>query len=206
MHPLWSTIFGNDAPVEVEIGPGTGTFILTAAAESPDVNFYGVEHSRARATRLQDAICTRGLANARVINGDAACVVSALLPAAGVRAYHVYFPDPWWKRRHHRRRLFTPAFAAALARTLAPGGQVHVATDVEETFALILQTLGQCGSFLRNGVRAPRRNGLTAFERKGLARGALIREATFVKPGAERAVRDSYASSAAPITPAESPS
>ncbi len=206
MHPLWSAIFGNDAPVEVEIGPGTGTFILAAATESPDVNFYGVEHSRARATRLQDAICTRGLGNVRVINGDAACVVSALLPAACVRAYHVYFPDPWWKRRHHRRRLFTPAFAAALARTLVAGGEVHVATDVEETFALILQTLAQCGAFSRDGVRRPRRNGPTAFERKGLARGALIREATFVKSTVEPPLRRSHASSAAPITPAESPS
>ena len=192
--------------MEVEIGPGTGTFILTAATRSADVNFYGLEHSRARATRLQNAIHAGTLTNARVVNGDAACIVSTQIPADSVRAYHVYFPDPWWKRRHHRRRLFTPRFAAALARTLVAGGEVHVATDVDDTFALILQTVGQCGSFSRIHGTAPLRIAVTAFERKGLARGAQIREATFVKSLDALTSHPAQASSAAPMTPAESPS
>ena len=206
MHPLWSAIFGTAAPVEVEIGPGTGTFLLTAAGRWPGTNFFGVEHSHARAARLEAAICVRGLANARVVSADAACVVSTLIPPDSVHAYHVYFPDPWWKRRHHRRRLFTPSFATALARTLVPGGRVYVATDVDETFGLILDTLAGCGSFCHIAAAGPSRMALTAFERKGLARGATIKEASFIRELGCEALPLSQHSSAAPITPAESPS
>ncbi len=199
MHDVWRTIFGTDFPVEVEIGPGTGTFLLSAAERAPCTNFFGLEHSRSRATRLQAAIDARGLNNAKVINADAACIVATMIPSASVAAYHVYFPDPWWKRRHHRRRLFTAEFAAALSRTLIPDGRLYVATDVDEVFALMLSTLAGCGSFSRDLVTHSPRAGLTSFERKGLARGALIHDATFVRA-------DAQTSRAAPITPAESPS
>ncbi len=195
---FWQEIFGNDRPVEIEIGPGTGTFLLSAAQQRPDTNFFGIEHSRGRASRLQGAIARRGYSNARVIAADAACVVASLIPPASVHAIHIYFPDPWWKRRHHRRRLFTPAFAAALARVLAPGGRLYVATDVDDVFALALRELAACGMVRDESLRSPR-TGVTAFERKGLNRGAAIKETTFVKAPA-------YSSSAAPMTPAESPS
>ena len=202
MHEFWGTIFGSSHPVEVEIGPGTGTFIVPAARARPEVNWFGLEHSSSRAWRLQRAIEAQRIANALVINADATCVVATLIPASSVAAYHIYFPDPWWKRRHHRRRLFTPWFAGALARTLMAGGRVHVATDVGDLFALALQVLQSCGGFTQDSdVRSPRL-GPTAFERKGLARGARIHEATFFKNGTLAA----HTSSAAPITPAESPS
>ncbi len=199
MESIWQAIFATDFPVEVEIGPGTGTFLLSAAVRTPRTNFFGLEHSRSRATRLQAAIEARGLANAKVINADAGCIVATLIPSASVAAYHVYFPDPWWKRRHHRRRLFTADFAAALSRTLMPGGRLYVATDVDEVFALMLETLRESGTFSQDSAMRSPRAGLTAFERKGLARGAAIHDATFVRAPA-------HASSAAPITPAESPS
>jgi tRNA (guanine-N7-)-methyltransferase len=180
---LWRFIFANDHPVEIEIGPGTGTFILPAASARPQINFLGIEHSRGRAWRLQSAIETKAIRNALVINADAACVVGALLPADSVAAYHIYFPDPWWKRRHHRRRLFTPAFAAALARTLVPGGRLYLATDVEEVLQLSLCALDQCRAFVRDERTRSQRLGLTAFERKGIARGATIHEATLVRNG-----------------------
>jgi len=186
MHPFWSAIFGNPNLVEVEIGPGTGTFLLRAAANHPQTNFFALEHSHSRATRLEAAIRWRDLRNARVIASDAACVVSRLIPTASVSAYHVYFPDPWWKRRHHRRRLFTPEFAAALASTLAASGRLSVATDVDDLFASIKTTLHNCGAFEESEARSSR-VGLTAFERKGLARGAIIRDATFIKRAAQTA-------------------
>jgi tRNA (guanine-N7-)-methyltransferase len=204
MHALWRFVFDNSHPVEVEIGPGTGTFLLAAAARSPHTNFFAIERSRSRAARLAAALAARGLWNTRVLAADAACVVTSLLPPEAVTAYHIYFPDPWWKRRHHERRLFTPAFAAALQRTLVPGGQIHLATDVADVFTLALHTLAACTALLHNGVAPPPR-GLTAFERKGLARGATIHEATFLKRSAAETAR-AHASSAAPITPAESPS
>jgi tRNA (guanine-N7-)-methyltransferase len=198
---FWERIFGNNDPVEIEIGPGTGTFILPAASARPRINFFGLERSRGRARRLQSTIETQGIQNAMVINADAACIVATLVPTASVAAYHIYFPDPWWKRRHHRRRLFRPAFAAALARTLAPGGHVYIATDVEEVLQLALRALESCGAFMRDEHARSRRLALTAFERKGMARGAAIHEATLVYSGSLLP----HTSSAAPITPAESP-
>jgi tRNA (guanine-N7-)-methyltransferase len=199
---FWERIFDNDRPVEIEIGPGTGTFVLPAARARPRTNFFGLERSRGRARRLQSAIESRNIRNAIVINADAACVVGTMVPTASVAAYHIYFPDPWWKRRHHRRRLFTTAFAAALARTLVPGGRVHLATDVEEVLHLAVRALESCGTFVRDQHARSARFGPTAFERKGIARGAPIHEATLVCSGSSLP----HTSSAAPITPAESPS
>jgi tRNA (guanine-N7-)-methyltransferase len=199
---FWEGIFGNDRPVEIEIGPGTGTFVLSAASARPRTNFFGLERSRGRARRLQSAIESRSIRNALVINADAACVIATMIPSASVAAYHIYFPDPWWKRRHHRRRLFTAAFATALARTLLPGGPVYIATDVDEVLELALRALESCGAFLRDEHTCSQRLGQTAFERKGIARGAAIHEATLVCSGSALP----HTSSAAPITPAESPS
>jgi tRNA (guanine-N7-)-methyltransferase len=202
MHEIWRSVFGDDRPVEVEVGPGTGTFIVSAARRWPHTNFFGIEYSRGRAARLNVALEADGIRNARVLAADAACLVSTVIPAQSVAAYHIYFPDPWWKRRHHRRRLFTPAFALALTRTLLPHGRIHIATDVDETFQLALRTLLSCSELtLDSQVNSPRST-TTVFERKGIARGATIREATFVKQ--PTLVR--HTSNAAPMTPAESPS
>ncbi|MFI5398087.1 MAG: tRNA (guanosine(46)-N7)-methyltransferase TrmB [Candidatus Binatia bacterium] len=202
MHEFWRQVFGNDRPVEVEIGPGSGTFIVPVAQQRPQTNFFGLENSTSRAWHLQNAIASRNIANARVIHADAACVVATIIPAESVAAYHIYFPDPWWKRRHHRRRLFTPAFAHALARTLRTGGRLHTATDVEEVFQQVVHTLESCGAFARDTAAPSPRLGPTSFERKGLARGAVIHEAAFVRNG----ISPIHINIAAPITPAESPS
>jgi tRNA (guanine-N7-)-methyltransferase len=202
MHELWRSVFGNDHPVEVEIGPGTGTFILIAAEGSPRTNYFGIEHSHNRAKQLQAMIEQRGLRNARVIAADAACLVARAIPPESVAAYHIYFPDPWWKRRHHRRRLLTAPFALTLARTLLPGGHIYLATDVAAVLTRALDALAGCAALSRDlAVRSPR-VGMTNFERKGLARGATIHEGVFVK---QRSAAD-QPSMAAPITPAESPS
>jgi tRNA (guanine-N7-)-methyltransferase len=204
VNALWRALFGNDRRVEVEIGPGTGTFLVAAAARDPRSNFFGIEHSHSRADHLAAAISAAGLHNARVIAADASWVIANIVPPNCVATYHIYFPDPWWKRRHHRRRLFTRAFAVALARTLAAGGRIHLATDVPDVFTLALQTLGERAELARHAASPPPRPGVTVFERKGLARGAAIQETTFMKrpAGAARL----HTNSAAPITPAESPS
>jgi tRNA (guanine-N7-)-methyltransferase len=186
MHALdaatfWPAIFGNSRPVEVEIGSGTGTFLLQAALEDRERNFFGIEHSRSHARLVESRLEKHGASNARIIAGDAICILRHLLPPASVAAFHIYFPDPWWKRRHHRRRLFNEDFTHDLARKLAPGGYVHTATDVEEVFVLIRESMRSAGAFVEDeGVRARRRQ-QTSFERKGLARGAAIREISFRK-------------------------
>ena len=180
-HPLWQHVFGNPRPVEVEIGCGTGTFILHAAAENPATNYFGIERAHRRAHRLLAAVESRALANTRILDADAGCVVANVIPADSVRAYHIYFPDPWWKRRHFTRRYFTPEFAAALERTLVPGGTLFLATDVTEVMQRMLAAV-TAGSTLerRPELRSPR-VGMTAFERKGIARGADIHDAVFVR-------------------------
>jgi tRNA (guanine-N7-)-methyltransferase len=206
MSVPWRSIFETDGPVEVEIGPGTGTFFLHAARRSPHVNFFGIERSHSRGAALARVVTAQGWRNARVLTADAACVIEHLVPTASVRAYHLYFPDPWWKRRHHRRRLLTDAVAAALARTLVPGGRLHLATDVPGVFERALRTLDTVPAFVRvAGIPSPRTIA-TVFERKGLHRGARIHEATFENAGMAHWSRAVQVSRAAPMTPAESPS
>ncbi|HLY38770.1 MAG TPA: tRNA (guanosine(46)-N7)-methyltransferase TrmB, partial [Candidatus Binatia bacterium] len=118
----WSGVFGNDRPVEVEIGPGRGDVLLAFAAASLGRNFFGIERTGGAAAAIAARAAARGLANVRVVAGDARCIVAELVPDGSVAAYHVYFPDPWPKTRHRKRRLASAGFAAALARTLAPGG------------------------------------------------------------------------------------
>jgi tRNA (guanine-N7-)-methyltransferase len=141
----WRAVFGNDRPVEVEIGCGGGQFLRAMAARTPHRNFFGLERATTLAASACVALEQAALPNARVLCCDARCVVRWLVPDRSVAAYHLYFPDPWWKRRHHKRRLSTAAFAADLARTLAFTGQVFVATDVADLFGAIARSLTGAG-------------------------------------------------------------
>jgi tRNA (guanine-N7-)-methyltransferase len=176
---FWSELFGNDAPVEIEIGSGDGTFLAAAAARDPSTNFLGIERSPAKTRRLVARVARLGTSNARTLRADAACVIATLLPPASVAAYHVYFPDPWPKRRHARRRVFTPDLIAALARTLVPGGRLLIATDVYGYARLIRLHVLADGRFDER-ESGPDHPGLTtAFARKYQAAGRPIYVATF---------------------------
>jgi tRNA (guanine-N7-)-methyltransferase len=177
----WRVLFGNDRPVEIEIGPGRGDVLLAFAAARPQVNFFGVEHVRSAAEHVATRLHAAGVRNARVLGADAACVVEHLLPPTSVAAYHIYFPDPWPKHRHRKRRLVTPAFAAAMARTLAPGGAVHVATDVGTLFDDVARVLVAAGLTRRDDAPAPARPA-TRFEQKYAGAGTFA--ATFSSPAA----------------------
>ena len=180
MHPLWSSLFDRPGPVEIEIGPERGTFLLASAAAHPERNYLGIERSTPRARRLERSVAAAGLANARALCADAVCVVANCSPVESVTAYHIYFPDPWWKRRHHRRRLLTPEFAAALARTLATGGAIHLVTDVEGLFHFAMRSLAGEPSLVET-VEVPERHVRTAFEKKALGRGDRLFVATMTK-------------------------
>jgi tRNA (guanine-N7-)-methyltransferase len=133
----WRMVFGNDRPVELEVGFGKGLFLVSAAASRPDVNFAGVEIVRKYQLFTATRIAKRQLANVKVACADARLFTATCVAAASLSAVHVYFPDPWWKKRHHKRRVFTPEFAAACVRALAPGGHFHVATDVADYATII---------------------------------------------------------------------
>ena len=173
---LWRQVFGNDAPVEIEVGCGKGTFLLQAALRAPTRNFLGLERAPRLAVVAERAIAAAGLTNARVLLCDAGCVVPHLIPARSVAIYHLYFPDPWWKRRHHKRRVYTGRFAAAITRTLASDGRVYVATDVPPLLDLIRERFAHAGLVvLPASPPAPR----TVFARRCREEGRALHEAAF---------------------------
>jgi tRNA (guanine-N7-)-methyltransferase len=174
-----AAIFGNDHPVELEIGSGKGLFLASAGAGRPGHNFLGIELSRKYARLAAERVIKRGLANVRVWPGDACTVLTRQIPDAGVRAVHVYFPDPWWKQRHKKRRVFTETLVAAIVRSLEPNGELHVATDVEEYFDVIRSLIDaepRLGAMPPPPVREPEHNldYLTNFERKFRLEGRPI--------------------------------
>ena len=184
-HPFWSALFGTDAPVEIEIGSADGSFLLAAARRHPDRLFFGIERSRAKARRLAVRIGAFGSPHVRCLHADATCVVRRLVPAGSVAVYHVYFPDPWPKRRHARRRLFTPTLVAGLARTLHLGGRLHVATDVFGYGRLIRSTVLADPRFEELPLD-PAHPGLeTAFARKYRRAGRALYTASFRRAGAQ---------------------
>ncbi len=161
----WSTVFGNDRGVEIELGPGRGETLLAAATAAPTTNFFGVERTFDLVDTLLAEAVRRGVDNVRVIVADARCVIAHLVPGASVAAYHIYFPDPWPKRRQRRRRLVSRAFAPHLARTLAPGGALHLATDVRALLEEFAAHLVAAGLERVVGARAPHRP-MTTYERR----------------------------------------
>jgi tRNA (guanine-N7-)-methyltransferase len=177
-------VFGNDRPVVLEIGFGMGETTAAIAQAHPQVNFLGVEMHLPGVGALLRRIDAQQLANVRVLRHDAVEVVDRLVPLASLAGIHVYFPDPWPKKRHHKRRLLQPPFVHALALRLAPGGYLHVATDWEPYAAEILASLS-AEPLLANSAPgfAPRPawRPLTKFEQRGLARGHDVRDVVFTK-------------------------
>ena len=129
-----AALFGREAPLEVEVGSGKGLFLQSAADAVPDHNFLGVELARNYARYCAARLARLESANALVVQGDAQRLFRELLPAGSLAAVHVYFPDPWWKKRHHKRRVMNAEFLRDVARALTPGGQLHFWTDVKEYF------------------------------------------------------------------------
>jgi tRNA (guanine-N7-)-methyltransferase len=127
-------IFGNDHPLEVEVGCGKGAFLLHQALRYPQHNFLGIEIDRGLQLYVATRMAKRSLHHVRMIGSDAKAFLRDCLAPGCVSAVHVYFPDPWWKKRHRKRRVFTPDFAQECERVLQPDGKLHVATDVEEYF------------------------------------------------------------------------
>jgi tRNA (guanine-N7-)-methyltransferase len=180
----WATLFGNDRPVEVEVGMGKGLFLLTEAESRPEVNFFGIEIVRKYQLYAATRYAIRRLPNVKTSCADAGIILREWVRPASVTALHVLFPDPWWKTRHKKRRVFTPEFAASAARVLAVGGSLHVASDVEEYFGVMTAIVGESPAFRlchseMNREPVEVAGFQTNFERKARLQGSPICRAVY---------------------------
>jgi tRNA (guanine-N7-)-methyltransferase len=158
-------VFGNANPVELEVGFGKGLFLQTAAEAHPDVNYVGIEILRKYQLWAATRLAKRGLPNARLACADARSWLRQNVADGTLRTVHVYFPDPWWKTRHRKRRLFTGEFVKECERSLRPQGQLHVATDVEDYFGVMTELI-KAETRLRSVPVPEVEEPLTNFERK----------------------------------------
>jgi tRNA (guanine-N7-)-methyltransferase len=136
-------VFGRRAPMVLEIGFGMGETTAAIAAARPDIDFLGIEVFTAGVGALLKRIDEQQLTNIRIVHHDAVEVVRDMLPPDSLAGVHIYFPDPWQKKRHHKRRLVAQPFIGMLAARIAPGGYLHCATDWEHYAQQMLEVLGQ---------------------------------------------------------------
>ena len=179
----WTAIFGRAAPVVLEIGFGMGETTVAIAAAQPGVDFVGVDMHLPGVGALLRRLEASAITNVRVIRDDAVTMVDRIVPGS-LAGIHVYFPDPWPKKRHHKRRLLKPPFVHALAMRLAHGGYLHVATDWQPYAEEILAALraepllaNTCDDFARRPAWRP----LTKFEARGVARGHAVFDVLFTR-------------------------
>jgi len=140
-------MFGRQAPLELEIGSGRGLFIAQAAAAMPERDFLGIEISQKYAKLCALLIAKNQLTNAVMVCGDAQTVLRDNIPDNSLAAVHIYFPDPWWKRKHRKRRIVCEPVVRLIHQKLISGGKLHFWTDVEEYFLAGLQSIAKVPGF-----------------------------------------------------------
>jgi tRNA (guanine-N7-)-methyltransferase len=174
-EPLdFSATFGRTAPVVIEIGCGMGDATVQVAAAAPGTDFIGIEVHEPGVGALLKRIGEEKLANLRVLRHDAVEVLEHMVPPSSLAGVHIWFPDPWHKFKHHKRRLVQPPFIDLLTSRLAPGGLLHLATDWEPYAVQMLDVLGAAPGLVNTfDGYAPRPDGrpLTKFEARGLNLG-----------------------------------
>ncbi len=135
------TLFGNDLPLELEIGSGKGLFLATASASRPGHNLLGVEIAHAYAMHAAGRLAQQASSNAMMVSGDAEPLLEKSIPAESLVAVHIYFPDPWWKKKHKKRRVINPVSVRNLYRLLVDQGTFHFWTDVLEYFESAIEMI-----------------------------------------------------------------
>jgi len=182
-EPLdFAALFGRRAPVVLEIGSGMGETTAAIAAMRPEADFIAVEVHAPGVGSLLNRIAAAGLSNVRVIRHDAVEVLERMIPDESLAGIHLFFPDPWPKKRHHKRRLVQPAFAALAACKLALGGYLHAATDWTDYAEWMLQVLSAEPLLENTAARfAPRPawRPPTKFEARGVRLGHEVRDLLF---------------------------
>jgi tRNA (guanine-N7-)-methyltransferase len=179
--------FGRDAELILEIGPGNGGSLIPMAAARPDANVLAFEVYRPAIARMLGHLARQGLDNVRIIEADAVAGIEHLLPPRSVDEVWMFFPDPWPKPRHHKRRLVTPAFAALAASRMRPGATWRIATDSADYADWMRSVLDNDTRFASEHVhgRAPRWEArpITEFEQRGLDAGRQIFDLAYRRVG-----------------------
>lgn len=181
-----AAVFGRRAPVVVEIGFGMGQATAQIAAARPDLDFIGIEVHEPGVGALLREIGERGLTNLRIFQHDAVQVLEHRVAPGSLAGLHIYFPDPWHKKRHHKRRLIQPPFVELLASRLAPGGWLHCATDWEPYAHQMLEVLRGCAALENTAdgfAPKPELRPLTKFEARGLRLGHGVWDLMFRRAG-----------------------
>jgi tRNA (guanine-N7-)-methyltransferase len=173
-------IFGRTAPLVLEIGSGMGETTAEIAQQNPAVDFIAVEVHGPGVGTLLKRIDALALGNLRIIRHDAVEVLENMVPDGLLAGIHLFFPDPWPKKRHHKRRLVQPPFAALAARKLAPGAYFHAATDWPEYAAQIDEVFSSDAHFEKE-LRQSKTRPVTKFERRGIGLGHPVRDLLFLR-------------------------
>ena len=173
-------LFGNDHPVVLEIGSGKGRFLIGSATEQPAKNFLGIEKSLHYYRVIRDRVAKRGLRNVRLINHDAFPVLQKMIPDRSIHEVHIYFPDPWPRRREQKRRIIRPEVMSEVRRVLVDGGSGIYVTDHREYFDSAVPVVAEV---LRSEPRIPAADepARTNYEAKYRAAGRTIYEVRFFK-------------------------
>ena len=175
-------VFARHAPRVLEIGFGMGETTAAIAASHPQIDYLALEVHTPGVGSLLKELDERGLANVRIVQHDAVEVLEHMVPQASLDGAHIFFPDPWPKKRHHKRRLIQPPLVALLASRLKPGGYVHAATDWEEYAQQILEVFS-AEPLLENTAESyaarPEYRPLTKFEQRGLRLGHGVWDIVF---------------------------
>ena len=172
-------LFPRPQPLEVELGSGDGTFIAQCAQRLPDRNFLAVERLLGRLRKIDRKGLRAGLANLRLVRIEASYLLEYLLPPESVHALHVYFPDPWPKRKHRKNRLINERFTELAAQALTPGGAVYLRTDDQDYFSQMTAVFAANAIFFL-GETPPELSGvLTDFERDFLEKGVCTLRAAY---------------------------
>ncbi len=157
-------LFPSPAPLEVDVGCGKGRFLLARAKARPGINFLGIDRLLVRIRRVDRRIRLENIRNVRLLRIEASYALEHLLPPLSVSVFYIFFPDPWPKRRHHKRRLFTESFMNSVYASLVPGGEIHLATDHLDYFQKILGVLRKDQRFVEVPPFQPADEERTDFE------------------------------------------
>ena len=174
-------LFSKKQPIEVELGAGDGSFLAAYAKAHPELNLIGVERLLGRLRKIGRKAHRAGLENIRALRLEAAYFVQYLLPPESIRAFHIYFPDPWPKRRHWKNRLVNESFPELLQRTLVRGGVVYLRTDDQPYFAQMIDVFGKNPNFIKIDTPADLLAVETDFEHGFKKRGVATKHASYQK-------------------------